>query len=169
MTTGPSRHRHIVEFLLAAALNAIVAAPFDVSAQGVTPLANSTPPKIAEIHVVGDGIPDPIAATSGDAGRGRALVIARDPANCVLCHPISDSGIRFAGNLGPSLDGVGRRLSIAQLRLRVVDSLKIDPRTIMPSYYRVDGLERVSAAYRGKPILDAAEVEDIVAYLATLQ
>jgi L-cysteine S-thiosulfotransferase len=73
------------------------------------------------------------------------------------------------GDLGPSLAGIGARLSVAQLRLRVADMLSIDPATIMPSYYRVDGLDRVAAAYRGKRILTAAEIEDLVAYLATLR
>jgi sulfur-oxidizing protein SoxX len=39
----------------------------------------------------------------------------------------------------------------------------------MPSYYRVDGLDRVAPAWRGKPILSAEQIEDIVAYLATLR
>jgi sulfur-oxidizing protein SoxX len=119
--------------------------------------------------VVGDGIPQPLGAAAGDVARGRALIVAREDANCVLCHAISDPGVRFSGNVGPSLDGVGRRLSTAQLRLAIVDSLRLHPSTIMPSYYRIDGLDRVASAYRGKPILDAQQVDDIVAYLATLR
>jgi sulfur-oxidizing protein SoxX len=170
MTTGTDHPRRIAEFLLVTALNATVAAAaFDVSAQSVPRPGNAAPKGIAEFHVVRDGIPDSISGSAGDASRGRTLIIARDAANCVLCHAISDPGVRFAGNLGPSLDGVGGRMSVAQLRLRVADSLRIEPDTIMPSYYRVEGLDRVSGAYRGMPILDAGQVEDIVAYLATLQ
>ena len=129
--------------------------------------ADSTPP--SALKVVADGIPDPVAATPGDAARGRNLVLARDPANCLLCHAIPEREVRFAGDLGPSLAGVGGRLSTPQLRLRIVDIIRLNPGTIMPSYYRVDGLSLVASAYRGKPILTAAEVEDVVAYLTTLK
>ena len=118
--------------------------------------------------VVGDGIPQPLA-TAGDAGRGLRLIVARENANCVLCHAIPDAAVRFAGDVGPSLAGVGTRLTVAQLRLRVADNLRLQPATIMPSYYKVDGLSGVASAYRDKPILSAAEVEDVVAYLATLR
>ena len=77
--------------------------------------------------------------------------------------------MRVAGNVAPSLDGVGRRLSAAQLRLRVADIQRVNPTTVMPSYYRVEGLDRVAAEYRGKPILDAGQVEDIVSYLGSLK
>src|SRR5215468_1934371 len=90
-------------------------------AAGTTIAADPTPGSIVAYRVVGDGIPDPLAA--GDAARGKALVAARDPANCVLCHAVPDPAIPFAGNVGPPLAGVATRLSVAQLRLRVVDTL----------------------------------------------
>jgi sulfur-oxidizing protein SoxX len=55
------------------------------------------------------------------------------------------------------------------LRLRLVDASRLNPKTIMPSYYRIDGLNRVGRNFAGKPILSAAQIEDIVAYLATLR
>ena len=116
----------------------------------------------------GDAIRMPLAAP-GDASRGRALVVARDAANCILCHGLSDPGVRFSGNLAPPLDGVGARLSQAQLRLRVADNARLNPETIMPSYFRIEGLTQVATPYRGKPILTAQEVEDLVAYLSTLK
>ncbi len=119
--------------------------------------------------VVADTIPAPLGTAQGDPGRGRALLVARDDANCVLCHAITDPAVRYSGNVGPSLDGVGRRLSTAQLRLRVADNLRVNPDSVMPGYYRIEGFDRVAAAYRGKPILSAGQIEDIVAYLATLQ
>jgi len=73
------------------------------------------------------------------------------------------------GNLAPPLAGAGARLDEGQLRLRIVDSMRLNPQTIMPSYYRVDGLNRVAAAWRGKPVLTAQQVEDTVAYLLTLR
>jgi sulfur-oxidizing protein SoxX len=73
------------------------------------------------------------------------------------------------GNLASPLAGVGTRLSEGQLRLRIVDSARLNRDTIMPSYYRVDGLNQVAAAWRGKPILTAQQIEDAVAYLRTLR
>jgi len=119
-----------------------------------------------ELQVVADTVPEPLAA-AGDAKRGRALIVAREAANCVLCHAVPD--VRFAGDVGPTLAGVGKRLTPAQLRLRVADNLRVNPASVMPSYYRTEGLDRVAAAYAGRPILTAQEVEDVVAYLGTLQ
>jgi sulfur-oxidizing protein SoxX len=73
------------------------------------------------------------------------------------------------GNVGPPLAGVGARLDAAALRTRIEDSTRLNPDTIMPSYHRVEGLERVAAEYRGKPVLTAQQVEDVVAYLGTLK
>jgi sulfur-oxidizing protein SoxX len=120
-------------------------------------------------RVVGDAIPAPIAADAGDPARGHALIVARDAANCVLCHAVSDPAIPFSGDVGPSLDGIGRRLTVPQLRLRVVDDAQVKRDSVMPSYYKVPGLVQVAAPYVGKPILSAREIEDIVAWLATLQ
>ena len=124
---------------------------------------------LATFAVEKDAIVAPLAGTPGDAARGRSLVLARDPANCVLCHAVPDPDARFAGDVGPSLAGVGTRLTPAQLRLRIVDSTRLDPQSVMPSYYRTDGLSGVAPAYRGKPILTAQQVEDLVAYLAQLR
>ena len=128
----------------------------------------ATPPS-ARVSVLadGDGIPAPLDGLTGDAARGLALMRARDPANCVLCHAVP--GVSVAGDVGPSLAGTGARLTVAQLRLRVVDERRVTPQTIMPSYHVVAGLNDVAPQYRGRPILDAQAVEDIVAFLATLR
>ena len=118
--------------------------------------------------IVGDGIPASLTGSPGDAARGRALVQDR-ASTCLLCHSGPFPENRFQGDLAPDLAGVGRRFSESQLRLRLVDASHFNPLTIMPSYYRVDGLNRVGQNFRGKPILSAAEIEDIVAYLATLR
>jgi L-cysteine S-thiosulfotransferase len=88
---------------------------------------------------------------------------------CILCHSGPFPENRFQGDLAPSLSGAGSRSTASELRLRLVDAARLNPATIMPSYYRVDGLERVRSNWRGKPILSAAQIEDIVAYLATLR
>jgi sulfur-oxidizing protein SoxX len=101
--------------------------------------------RLLPYEIVGDTIPASLTGSNGDAARGRAIVVA------------------------PDLKGAGTRWSAGQLRLRVVDSRKLDAGTIMPAYYAVDGLDRVAPVYRGKPILTAEEIEDVVAFLATLR
>ncbi len=119
--------------------------------------------------VTGDGIAESLTGAPGDAVRGRALVLDRS-STCILCHSGPFAEARFQGDLAPSLVGAGGRWSVSQLRLRLVDAAHFNPRTIMPSYYRVDGgLERVGPAWRGKPILSAEQIEDIVAFLETLR
>nr|WP_074831822.1 MULTISPECIES: sulfur oxidation c-type cytochrome SoxX [Bradyrhizobium] len=118
--------------------------------------------------IVGDAIPDRLTTTPGDAVRGRALVVERS-STCILCHNGPFPEVRFQGDLAPNLAGSGSRWSEGQLRLRLVDAAHLNAATIMPSYYRVDGLDRVGPSWRGKPILSAEQIEDIVAYLASLR
>jgi len=130
--------------------------------------ATSAPDAVLPYRVDGDAIRERLAAAPGDAARGKAVVVSRD-SNCLLCHAVPDSGVRFMGNVGPSLEGVGAQLTEGQLRLRIVDSMRLNRDTKMPSYYRVDGLNRVAEAWRGQPVLTAQQVEDTVAYLLTLR
>jgi len=114
-------------------------------------------------------IPAPLTATPGDTARGRAIVANRQLGLCLLCHSAPIPEERFQGNLGPDLAGTGARWSAGELRLRMVDAARLNPDTIMPSYYKTDGLARVPAALKGKTILTAQQVEDVVAYLQTLR
>jgi sulfur-oxidizing protein SoxX len=118
--------------------------------------------------VTGDAIAASLTAAPGDAARGRALVLNRT-STCILCHSGPFPEEKFQGDLAPDLAGSGGRWSGGQLRLRIVDASRLNPATIMPSYYRIDGLTRVGAAWRGKSILSAEQIEDIVAYLVTLR
>lgn len=118
--------------------------------------------------VVGDAIPQPLTGTRGDAMRGRMLVVERS-STCILCHSGPFPEQAFQGDLAPNLAGSGSRWSEGQLRLRLVDASRLNAATIMPSYYRIDGLVRVGPSWRGKPILSAEQIEDIVAYLVTLR
>lgn len=125
--------------------------------------------QLPPFQTVGDTIPASLTAAVGDAQRGRALVIARDAANCLNCHSVPETGARFFGTVGPSLEHVASRLTTPQLRLRIVDITRVKSDAAMPSYYRIVGLDRVAGAYGAKPILDAGQAEDIVAYLSTLR
>lgn len=118
---------------------------------------------------VGDAIPKSLTGQPGDALRGRAIVANRQKGLCLLCHSGPFAEERFQGDLAPSLAGAGSRWNEGQLRLRLVDSRRVNAETIMPSYYNVDGLSRVGASWQGKPVLTAAEIEDVVAFLLTLK
>jgi sulfur-oxidizing protein SoxX len=126
----------------------------------------------ATIIVVGDGIPTPLTATPGDVQRGRQIAASRQQGLCLLCHNGPAEAFpqeRQFGSLAPSLAGAGSRLNEAQLRLRIVDSQRLNPSSLMPAFHRTEGLNRVGSAWHGKPVLDAQQVEDVVAFLRTLQ
>ena len=116
-----------------------------------------------------DQIPALAGTVKGDPVRGRAIVASRQVGLCLLCHSGPFPEERFQGNLGPDLNGTGARLSEGQIRLRLVDPGRLNAETIMPSYFRTEGLRRVAPSFRGKPVLSAQQIEDVVAYLATLK
>ena len=116
-----------------------------------------------------EGIQQSLTGSKGDPARGRAIVANRQVGLCLLCHSGPFPEERFQGDLAPDLKGAGARWSEAQLRLRIVDSGRINPASIMPAYHRSEGLVRVAPAWRGKTILSGEQIEDVVAYLATLK
>lgn len=126
-------------------------------------------PQTIAYEVIGDALPRPLTDVPGNALQGRLIVASRQTGLCLLCHtgPIPEE--RFQGNLAPSLAGAGARWSAGQLRLRLVDAQRLNPQSIMPAYYRVEGLTRVGAAWQGKPILEAQQIEDVLAFLQTLK
>jgi L-cysteine S-thiosulfotransferase len=121
-------------------------------------------------HVVdGDAIPASLTGAEGDPTRGREIVANRFVGLCLLCHSGPFPEAPQQGTLAPDLKGSGTRWSVGQLRLRMVDSSRVMPNTIMPAYYRIDHLQRVAPQFRGKPVLTAEQIEDVVAFLATLK
>ena len=138
-------------------------------AASCAPAAAQEPPPLRPFTVSGDSIPSSLTGSPGDPARGRAIVINRQVGLCLLCHAGPFPEERLQGTLAPDLKGSGSRWTEGQLRLRIVDAAKLNPSTIMPPYYRVDGLARVAPALRGKPILTAEQIEDVVAFLVTLK
>jgi sulfur-oxidizing protein SoxX len=140
------------------------------TALALAALLPGAPAVAASLAIAGDGIPSLLpGAAVGDAVRGRAIVANRQVGLCLLCHtgPIPEE--RFQGNLAPDLQGAGQRWSVAQLRLRVADASHFNPSTMMPSYYKTEGLKRVAVNYQDKSILGAQQIEDVVAWLQTLK
>ena len=120
-------------------------------------------------RVDGDRIDAKLTEHAGDPVRGRAIVLDLHGSTCLLCHGGPFPEQRFQGTIGPSLAGVGDRLSEGQLRLRLVDAAAVNPETVMPRFYATDGLTRVAKAYAGRPVLEAEQIEDVVAFLTTLR
>jgi sulfur-oxidizing protein SoxX len=148
---------------------AAISAPAGPAAQA-SPASGDLRAAAPALLVTAGGIASPLpGAAAGDAARGRAIVANRQLGLCLLCHagPIPEE--RFQGNLAPDLQGAGQRWTAAQLRLRIVDASHVNPATIMPAYYKTEGLTRVAASYQGKTILTAQQIEDVVAWLQTLK
>ena len=121
------------------------------------------------VAAVDDSIPDSLTGARGDPLRGRALVADRQVGLCLLCHRGPFPEQTFQGDLGPDLRGVGKRLSEGEIRLRIIDASRVNPATIMPPYFRTEGLARVAPAFRGRTVLSAEQIEDVVAFLLTLK
>nr|WP_298720836.1 sulfur oxidation c-type cytochrome SoxX [uncultured Steroidobacter sp.] len=134
--------------------------------------ATSTQQSVRPYAVTGDAIEKSLTGQAGDAKRGAELIQQRHKSLCVLCHSGPFPEPHLQGTLAPDLTGIGERLSAGQLRLRIVDMKRLNPASIMPTYYGVvpnDRNTRVADAWRDKPVLTAEEIEDLVAYLQTLR
>ena len=113
-------------------------------------------------------IDTPLTASPGNPDNGRRIVLNRAASACLLCHSGPFPAPHLQGSIGPSLAGVGARLSPGEIRLRLVDPARFNPDTVMPAYYLTTGLNRVGQPWQGKPVLTAEQIEDVVAFLTTL-
>lgn len=104
-----------------------------------------------------------------DPRQGRAIVGNRQLGLCLLCHSAPISEERFQGNLAPNLVDAVQGKSAADLRQLLHDPTVRRPDTIMPAYGRTDHLQSVAKGLEGKPLLSARQIDDVVAYLMTLQ
>ena len=123
-------------------------------------------------EAVNDSIPAPLIELTTDqasAASGQAVFVERDAGHCVLCHQVESLNAPFQGDLGPALSDVGSRLSPGQIRFRLVDPSRLNPNTIMPSYYKTDHLRQLPDEYQGKPVLNAQQIEQLVVYLTSLK
>jgi len=111
-----------------------------------------------------------LTGVAGDPAKGREVAMNRKLGNCLACHMNEDMAEQsFHGEVGPPLDGAADRWSEAELRGIVSNSKMVFEDTIMPAFYRDTGFTRPLDKFEGKSILDAQQVEDVVAYLLTLK
>ena len=145
---------------------ALFFAPLSVIAE----VTETLPDDFCQWQVVDYAIEKPLCGLIGDIDRGKQIVTDSYKGNCLACHQLPVDGIEAYGNIGPPLFGLASRLSVPQIRLRVVDTRHVNPMSIMPGFYRDPRLiNRPAKAYRGKTFLSAQQVEDVIAYLATLK
>lgn len=130
-----------------------------------------------DVKFTDGAIAESLTGVAGDPTAGREVLGNRSLGNCVACHQVTDlSDVPFHGEIGPMLDGAGSRWSEAELRGIVANAKMMFPESLMPSFYRTDGYTRPGNAFTGEaadstfgPLLTAQQVEDVVAYLATLK
>jgi len=135
---------------------------------GVSIVISNCNDELIDYEVVNLEIAKPLTNIAGNPLRGKEIASSRD-GNCLACHILPEVNKSFHGNVGPSLAGVGNRYNINQLRLRLVNPYILNPDTIMPAFYKVNGLKRVEEKFLGKPLLDAQEIEDVLSWLITLK
>lgn len=122
-----------------------------------------------DVVIKDDTVPQSLTGVAGDPARGRKIVINRKKGNCLACHDIKDIPEQpFHGQTGPALEHIPEHHSVAEMRMRLVDSKMINPATMMPSFYKL-GQYRVLKGFQGKTVLSAQDVEDVIAYMMTLK
>jgi len=134
--------------------------------------ARAAGPVVAYTIVDGRVIPQRLTGAPGDAARGRAVYAGALRAGCPDCHgiPGGPAGERQAMKTdGPDLAGIGARLSPGEIRLWIVAPAVLREATKMPAYYAAGQRREADDPLYGGPELTAAEIEDLVAYLASLK
>lgn len=124
-----------------------------------------------DVKFADNAVSQSLTGAPGDTAEGAKILVDRRLGNCLACHQVSAlSKELFHGTVGPSLDGAGSRWTPEELRAIVTDSKQVfGPETVMPGFYSLHVGVRVGKDFVGKTMLSAAQVEDVVAYLATLK
>ncbi|MSP20853.1 MAG: sulfur oxidation c-type cytochrome SoxX [Alphaproteobacteria bacterium] len=152
------------------AFAAALLAPAVVAGDAVAQTTPQGPPSpLVRFTIVDNTIPEPLTDVPGDPDRGKRVVTNASNSTCLICHKMPIPEQPDQGQIAPPLDGIGNRYTAAQLRLRLVNPKLLTPETMMPAYYRVDGLTRVQAQYQGRTIYSPQDIEDAIVYLLTLK
>ncbi|WP_413207837.1 sulfur oxidation c-type cytochrome SoxX [Rhodospirillum sp. A1_3_36] len=157
--------RTVTKSIIAGCLAILASVPVTVAAGGAATVA---PDDVTFTDLM---VATPVSATPGDPARGAKVFVSRSLGNCLACHEVTVLKKElFHGTVGPSLDGAASRWSVDQLRAIVVDAKKVfGPETVMPGFYSNHVGLHVDEKHAGKTILTADQVEDVVAFLATLK
>jgi L-cysteine S-thiosulfotransferase len=165
MWTVTGNARRLLRMLVTASLTAVPLAAQTADATG----SKALPEPYYNWQVQDYEIREPLGGLAGVPERGARIASDQHAGNCYACHVLPLDPDEFYGNLGPPLAGIASRQSVGMIRLHVVDQTRFNPETVMPGYYRrFEQLNRVAEKYRGRTYLTAQQVEDVVAWLATL-
>jgi sulfur-oxidizing protein SoxX len=136
-------------------------------------LSADTAPEAVVFGELG-AVEDTLTGTPGDAETGLKVATTRSMGNCVACHAAEGwADAPLPGNIGPVLTSVAHRYTQAELRGILVNSKHMFEGTVMPSFYNVSNIIRPGDGYTGKaatelaPLLEAQQIEDLVALLQT--
>ena len=121
---------------------------------------------ISYVVVDGVSIPNPLTQSPGSASRGEQIFSDPNSGGCAGCHALQGKG--DTTQIGPSLAGVGGRLSRSALRLWIVNPTYFKPETKMPGYYALFEGDMPEPS-RTKTRLDAQAIEDLVVFLDNLK
>lgn len=124
-----------------------------------------------DVKIKDNAVMASLTGAPGDAAAGRKYFANKKLGNCLACHANKDMSKQlFHGEVGPPLDGAASRWKPEQLRAILVNSKAVfGPDTVMPGFYSLDVGKNVAKSFAGKTILNAEQVEGIVAYLSTLK
>ena len=138
--------------------------------------ALAEPVKPSAVVYADGAVAKSLTGVAGDQANGRKVMGTRGLGNCVACHKVTAlKDVAWHGEVGPPLDGAASRWTVEQLRGIVANAKKTFPESMMPSFYKDSGYIRPGDDFTGKaakklePLLTAQQIEDVVAYLATLK
>ncbi len=104
-----------------------------------------------------------VAQVNRSLDEGMEIMTQKQLGNCVACHELP--GIQgTASNLGPSLRGVGARLTRETLTQWVKDPRVIQANTLMPPFGNAEGLQKVTDK---RPLLSDLQIQKVVETLMT--
>lgn len=110
----------------------------------------------AVLMLLGTAALTPTVAMAVDgelAAKGKKIATNRKKGNCFTCHDYK--GAHLAGNIGPSLNGIGKRKSKKEIYAQIWDATKANPNTTMPPFGKYE-------------ILSKKEIKAITEWVSTL-
>jgi sulfur oxidation c-type cytochrome SoxX len=104
-----------------------------------------------------------VAQVNRSLDEGMEIMTQKQLGNCVACHELPGI-LGTPSNLGPSLRGVGARLTRETLTQWVKDPRVIQANTLMPPFGNAEGLQKVTDK---RPLLSDLQIQKVVETLMT--